>query len=72
MHILNQHAAPISKVRFADKNNVLLVSSSLDDTVRVDDLVRYANFRTLTPPNKDDYMRFLNELLADDDAKQQR
>ena len=46
------------------------MSASLDGSVRVDDLVRCVNFRTLTPPNKDDCMRFLNELLADDDAKE--
>lgn len=61
----NDHSAPITKIKFAKKNNVIVVTASLDGTVRVYDLIRYQNFRTLTPPNKDDYKRFLNDLLQD-------
>ena len=61
----HDHSAPITQIKFAKKNNVIIVTASLDGTVRVYDLIRYINFRTLQPPNKDDYKRFLNDLLLD-------
>lgn len=45
----NEHTAPVSDVYFRPNGNVLL-SASLDGTVRAFDLYRYRNFRTLTCP----------------------
>lgn len=44
----SEHTAPISAVAFASSKVVL--SSSLDGTVRAYDLIRYKNFRTMTTP----------------------
>lgn len=56
------HSGPITKVQFA-KNNVLVITASLDGTVRVYDLIRYINFRTLKPPSKDEYNRYIREQI---------
>jgi periodic tryptophan protein 2 len=48
----NEHAGPITGTTFTSRGNVVL-SSSLDGTVRAFDLVRYRNFRTLTTPAED-------------------
>eukprot|EP01083_Nonionella_stella_P087419 243227_1 len=44
------HASAVSEVVFSQTGNVVL-SASLDGTVRAYDLVRYKNFRTLSAPN---------------------
>mmetsp|Transcript_28062 Transcript_28062/g.43657 ORF Transcript_28062/g.43657 Transcript_28062/m.43657 type:complete len:897 (+) Transcript_28062:3-2693(+) len=44
-----EHTAPITALAFANPKVVL--SASLDGTVRAHDLVRYRNFRTLTTPS---------------------
>lgn len=51
------HTAQITDLKFIVKNqkgggNDVVLSSSLDGTVRAYDLVKYRNFRVLTPPNK--------------------
>ena len=43
-----EHTAPVKKVIFANQSVVL--SASLDGTVRAHDLIRYKNFKTLTTP----------------------
>jgi periodic tryptophan protein 2 len=45
----SEHTAPITTVEFSTSGTVV-VSASLDGTVRAYDLVRYRNFRTLTSP----------------------
>eukprot|EP00466_Bigelowiella_natans_P010548 jgi/Bigna1/87845/estExt_fgenesh1_pg.C_250009 len=45
----SEHTGPVNQVVFSSKGNVV-VSSSLDGTVRAFDLVRYRNFRTFTSP----------------------
>ena len=44
----DEHTAPVKKVIFATPSVIL--SASLDGTVRAHDLVRYKNFKTLTTP----------------------
>jgi periodic tryptophan protein 2 len=48
----SDHIAPVTGVTFTSRGNVVL-SSSLDGSVRAYDLVRYRNFRTLTPPDEE-------------------
>ena len=43
-----EHTAPVTALAFA--NAQVILSASLDGTVRAHDLVRYKNFRTLTTP----------------------
>lgn len=45
----SEHNGPITAVEFS-QNKKILVSSSLDGTVRAFDIVRYRNFRTFTSP----------------------
>lgn len=45
----SEHTAPITSLLFTPNGQVIL-SASLDGTVRAHDLIRYRNFRTLTPP----------------------
>jgi periodic tryptophan protein 2 len=45
---LKAHTAPVTAVTFA--NSSVILSSSLDGTVRAHDLHRYRNFKTLTTP----------------------
>jgi periodic tryptophan protein 2 len=45
----HEHTAPITGVEFSPKGQVV-VSASLDGTVRAFDLIRYRNFRILTAP----------------------
>ncbi|GBG90659.1 hypothetical protein CBR_g51007 [Chara braunii] len=44
-----EHTMPITAITFVANNNVVL-SASLDGTVRAFDLIRYRNFRTFTTP----------------------
>eukprot|EP00475_Leptophrys_vorax_P037320 TRINITY_DN6415_c0_g1_i1.p1 TRINITY_DN6415_c0_g1~~TRINITY_DN6415_c0_g1_i1.p1 ORF type:complete len:861 (+),score=232.76 TRINITY_DN6415_c0_g1_i1:156-2585(+) len=48
----SEHSSPVTGITFTSRGNVVL-SASLDGTVRAFDLVRYRNFRTLTPPAED-------------------
>ena len=46
------HTAPVTGVKFAGHGaGRVILSSSLDGTVRAHDLMRYRNFRTMTSPN---------------------
>jgi periodic tryptophan protein 2 len=45
----SSHSAPVTCVEFSATGTVVM-SASLDGTVRAHDLVRYRNFRTLTSP----------------------
>ena len=45
----NEHSAPITGLQF-NSNGHVIVSASLDGTVRAFDLNRYRNFRTFTTP----------------------
>mmetsp|Transcript_13043 Transcript_13043/g.19250 ORF Transcript_13043/g.19250 Transcript_13043/m.19250 type:complete len:929 (-) Transcript_13043:181-2967(-) len=45
-----EHKAPVSAVAFTQEGQVV-VSASLDGSVRAHDLVRYKCFRTMTPPH---------------------
>ena len=45
---LSDHAAPVTAVCFGPASGRVLLSASLDGTVRAYDLLRYKNFRTLT------------------------
>lgn len=45
----SEHSGPITAVEFS-QNKKILVSASLDGTVRAFDIVRYRNFRTFTSP----------------------
>ncbi|XP_054159005.1 periodic tryptophan protein 2 homolog [Oppia nitens] len=48
----NEHKGPISALEFMPgKNGKVLISASLDGTVKAFDLNRYRNFRTLTTPS---------------------
>lgn len=44
----SEHTAPVTALTFA--NPKVILSASLDGTIRAHDLVRYKNFRTLTTP----------------------
>ena len=44
-----EHVAPVKAVTFAKGGNVV-ISASVDGTVRAFDLLRYRNFRTMTTP----------------------
>lgn len=46
----SDHTAPVTAVAFLPSGSVV-VSASLDGTVRAFDLVRYRNFRTMTSPH---------------------
>ena len=46
----SDHKAPVTAVAFLPSGSVV-VSASLDGTVRAFDLVRYRNFRTMTSPH---------------------
>lgn len=46
----SDHSAPVTAVAFLPSGSVV-VSASLDGTVRAFDLVRYRNFRTMTSPH---------------------
>lgn len=46
----SEHNAPVTAVAFLPSGSVV-VSASLDGTVRAFDLVRYRNFRTMTSPH---------------------
>ena len=46
----SDHSAPVTAVAFLPSSSVV-VSASLDGTVRAFDLVRYRNFRTMTAPH---------------------
>ena len=46
----SEHSAPVTAVAFLPSGSVV-VSASLDGTVRGFDLVRYRNFRTMTSPH---------------------
>jgi WD40 repeat protein len=46
----SEHSAPVTAVAFLPSGSVV-VSASLDGTVRAFDLVRYRNFRTMTSPH---------------------
>ncbi|GIM02141.1 hypothetical protein Vretimale_6840 [Volvox reticuliferus] len=50
----SEHTAPVTAVTFLPSGAVLL-SASLDGTVRAWDLVRYRNFRTMTSPTPAQY-----------------
>ena len=50
----DQHTAPVRDVTFANPGVVL--SASLDGTVRAFDLVRYKNFKTMTTPEPVQFM----------------
>ena len=48
-----EHTAPVTGLAFiggSTGSNHVVVSSSLDGTVRAFDLIRYRNFRTMTTP----------------------
>jgi len=48
----SEHIAPVTGVKFAGKGSgKVILSSSLDGTIRAHDLLRYKNFRTLTTPS---------------------
>jgi periodic tryptophan protein 2 len=53
-----EHTAPITGVEFSPKGQVV-VSASLDGTVRAFDLIRYRNFRILTSPDPNVQFRYL-------------
>ncbi|KAI8866458.1 putative WD repeat protein [Ramicandelaber brevisporus] len=46
-----EHTAAVTAVQFAPNKAQVVVSASMDGTVRAFDLVRYRNFRTLTSPS---------------------
>ena len=46
----SEHTSPVTAVTFLPSGSVI-ISASLDGTVRAFDLVRYRNFRTLTAPH---------------------
>ena len=46
----SEHTSPVTAVTFLPSGSVV-ISASLDGTVRAFDLVRYRNFRTLTAPH---------------------
>ena len=45
----NEHTAPVTDITWTTLSNAV-ISSSLDGTVRAFDVIRYKNFRTMTPP----------------------
>lgn len=47
---LRGHTAPVTAVSFSPSSSAVVLSSSLDGTVRAHDLHRYRNFKTLTAP----------------------
>ena len=47
----NEHTSKVTEIHYATNKPNVLVSSSLDGTVRVYDLIKYKNFRTMTTPN---------------------
>ncbi|KAM3182846.1 hypothetical protein ACTXT7_011512 [Hymenolepis weldensis] len=47
----HEHAAPVTAVAFPSAKPKVLVSASLDGTIRAFDLNRYRNFRTMSVPN---------------------
>jgi periodic tryptophan protein 2 len=48
----SEHIAPVTGVKFAGKGSgKVILSSSLDGTIRAHDLLRYKSFRTLTTPS---------------------
>ncbi|CAH8543729.1 unnamed protein product [Dicrocoelium dendriticum] len=47
-----EHTAAVTEVVFPSLKPKVVVSASLDGTVRAHDLVRYRNFRTLTVPSR--------------------
>lgn len=46
----SEHTSPVTAVTFLPSGSVI-ISASLDGTVRAFDLVRYRNFRTMTAPH---------------------
>ncbi|KAH9285684.1 Periodic tryptophan protein 2 -like protein [Echinococcus granulosus] len=48
----HEHAAPITAVAFPTAKPKVLLSASLDGTIRAFDLNRYRNFRTMSVPNR--------------------
>ncbi|VDM24634.1 unnamed protein product [Hydatigera taeniaeformis] len=49
----HEHAGPVTTVAFPATKPKVLLSASLDGTVRAFDLNRYRNFRTMSVPNRD-------------------
>ncbi|KAH8848645.1 Periodic tryptophan protein 2 like [Schistosoma japonicum] len=47
-----EHTAGVTGVAFPAQNSKVVVSASLDGTVRAYDLIRYRNFRTFTVPTR--------------------
>ncbi|KAL5111919.1 hypothetical protein TcWFU_004215 [Taenia crassiceps] len=48
----HEHAAPVTAVAFPAAKPKVLLSASLDGTIRAFDLNRYRNFRTMSVPNR--------------------
>ncbi|VDK35784.1 unnamed protein product [Taenia asiatica] len=48
----HEHAAPVTAVAFPAAKPKVLISASLDGTIRAFDLNRYRNFRTMSVPNR--------------------
>uniref|UniRef100_A0A183T351 WD_REPEATS_REGION domain-containing protein n=1 Tax=Schistocephalus solidus TaxID=70667 RepID=A0A183T351_SCHSO len=48
----SDHQAPVTQVAFPATKPKVVISSSLDGTVRAFDLTRYRNFRTMSVPNR--------------------
>ncbi|CAH8853799.1 unnamed protein product [Trichobilharzia szidati] len=48
----SEHTAGVTGVAFPAQNSKIVLSASLDGTVRAHDLVRYRNFRTFTVPTR--------------------
>lgn len=57
-----EHTAEITGLTFG-KNGMVILSASLDGTVRAFDLVRYRNFRTFTSPEYGNFFFFLVVVL---------
>jgi len=57
LRVFAEHTAPITGVEFSPKGQVV-VSASLDGTVRAFDLIRYRNFRILTAPEPNVQFRY--------------
>ncbi|CAH8562391.1 unnamed protein product [Heterobilharzia americana] len=48
----SEHTAGVTGVAFPAQNSKIVLSASLDGTVRAHDLIRYRNFRTFTVPTR--------------------
>lgn len=57
----NEHRGPITSVEFVPgKNGKVLITASLDGTVKAFDLNRYRNFRTLAAPSESKPAQFIS------------